>query len=83
MLYNKVEKYNECHFFSFRTLGSIYTSDLLGVNYSLNNGLYCTKVHLQLLFGQLLSRLKSSIMSCVPIFCDCVDWKVHAIVHGW
>ena len=46
-------------------LGSIHTCDLLGVvcciNYSLNNGLYCTKrAHSHLLFGQLLHGLKSS-----------------------
>ena len=43
-----------------------YTCDLLGVNYSVNNGLYCTKwTHLHLLFGQLLPGLKSLIMGCV------------------
>ena len=54
-------------------LRSIHTCYLLGVNYGvnhlLNNGLYCTKwVHSNLLFGQLLHGLKSSIMGCVPIF---------------
>ena len=67
-------------------LGSIHTCDLLGVvyciNYSLNNGLYCTKrAHSHLLFGQLLHGLKSSTMGCELIFRDCMDWKVHAIVH--
>ena len=39
-----------------------------------NNGFYCTKwVHLHLLFGQHLNGLKSSIMSCAPIFCNCLD----------
>ena len=54
-------------FFSFRTLGSIYTSDLLGVNYSLHNGLHCTKEYSHLLFGLLLCGLKCSMMGCVPI----------------
>ena len=48
-------------------LDSIHTWDLLGVNYcldySLNNGLYCTKqAHSHLLFAQLLCGLKSWIM---------------------
>ena len=35
----------------------IHTCDLLGMNYSLNNGLYCAKrVHSHLLFGQLLHQ---------------------------
>ena len=47
--------------------------DLLSVNYcanySLNNGLYCTKwAHSYLLFAKLLCGIKSSIMGCVPIF---------------
>ena len=43
------------------------------MNYSLNNGLYFTKwTHSHLPFGQLLHGLKSSIMGCVPIFCDYV-----------
>ena len=51
-------------FFLQTVQGSIHICDLLGVNYRvdylLNNGLYCTKwVHLHLIFGQLLHRLKS------------------------
>ena len=43
----------------------------------------CTKwVHSHLWFGQLLHGLKSSVMGYVPIFGDCVDWKVDAIVHA-
>ena len=68
-------------------LGSIYTWDLLCVKYrvnlSLSNGLYCTKwVHSHSLFAQLLCRLKSSIMGCIPIFHDYLDLKVRAIVHS-
>ena len=56
-------------------LGSIHTYDLLGVNYcmdySLNNGLHCTKqAHL---LSELLPELKRSMMGAVPIFRDCVD----------
>ena len=48
-----------------------------------NNGLYCTKwVHSHLLFGQLLRGLKSLIMGYVPIFHNCVNRKIHAIVHA-
>ena len=55
--------------FLLEDLGSIHTCHLLGVNYSLRNGLYCTKqAHSHLLFGQLLHGLKSSIMGYVPIF---------------
>ena len=44
------------------------------LNYSLNNGLYCTTwANSHLLFSQLLHGLKSLIMGCVPSFCDCVD----------
>ena len=61
---------------SVKQLGSIGTCDLLGVNYSLHNGLYCTKwVHSYLLFGQLLHGLKSSIIYYVPISSHCLDWK--------
>ena len=54
-------------------LGFIYTCDSLGMNYcmnySLNNGLYCSKwAYLHFIFGQLLQELKSSMMDCVPIF---------------
>ena len=50
-------------------LGSIHTCNLLSLNYSLKNGLYCTKrAHSHLLFCQLLQGLKSSIIGCVPIF---------------
>ena len=54
------------------SLGSIHTCDLLGVNscvnYSLNNGIYCTKqVYSHLQFGKLFHGLESSIMGCVPI----------------
>ena len=49
------------------------------MNYSLNNGLYCSE---QVLFGQLLNVLKSSIMGCVDIFRDYMDGKVEAIVHA-
>ena len=49
------------------------------MNYSLNNRFHCKKQALShLLFGQLLGAQKSSIMGCIPIFCNCVDWKVHA-----
>ena len=55
-------------------LESIHTCNLLGVNYSLNNGLCCTKwVHSHLLLGLLLHGLKGSVMSCVPIFRYCMD----------
>ena len=57
-------------------LGFIYTCDSLGMNYcmnySLNNGLYCSKwAYLHFIFGQLLQELKSSMMDCVPIFTGC------------
>ena len=52
-------------------LGSIHTCDLLGVNYSLNNGLHCTKwAHSPLLFDHISCELTSSIMGCVSIFCE-------------
>ena len=58
-------------------LPSMHSCNLLGVNYcvnySLNDGLYCTKwTHSHLLFGQLWHGLKSSMMGCAPIFCDCM-----------
>ena len=67
-------------------LGSIHIWDLLCVKYrvnlSLSNRLYCTKwVHSHFLFGQLLCRLKNSIIGCVPSFCNFLHLKVHAIVH--
>ena len=62
-------------------LWSSHTWYLSGVNYSLNNGLYCTKhAHSHLLFGQHLNGLK--IMSCAPIFGNCLDWKNHKIVYA-
>ena len=27
--------------------------------------------------------LKSSIMECEPVFCLCIDWKAHTIVHAY
>ena len=58
------------------------TRELL-CGYSLNNGLYCTEwARSHLLFWQPLHGLKSSIMGCVPIFHNCVDWKVHSVVHA-
>ena len=53
--------------FSAMVLGSIHTCDLLGVNYLLNKGLYCTKwLYSHLLFGQCLPGLRSSIMGVYP-----------------
>ena len=50
-------------------LRSIHTGNLLGVNYSLNNELYCSVwVHSHLPFFQLLRGIKSSIMGRVPSF---------------
>ena len=34
MLYNKAKKYNECRFFSFRTLWSVHTKDLLSYTHT-------------------------------------------------
>ena len=62
---------------------AIFSTISWTLTFRLSNGWHCTKwVHSHLRFGQLLPELKSSIMGYVPIFCDCVDWKVHAIVHA-
>ena len=55
-----------CHLL---TLGFIHTCDLLDLNYSLNNGLYCTKwAHSHWLFGQLISGLKSfDVFLCLAL----------------
>ena len=46
----------------FFVWGSIHTCDILGMNYSLNDRLYCTKwVHCHLLVGQPLCGLKRSM----------------------
>ena len=66
-----------------RPLGSIHNWDLTGVNYFLNNGLYCTKwVHSRLLLGQLLYGLKISIMGCVHILHDCMVCNSSRIIKS-
>ena len=51
------------------------------MNYTLNNGLYCTKgAYSHLLFGQLLLGLKSSIMGCAPIFRHCSRNSSHLYI---
>ena len=47
----------------------------------------CTKqAHSHSLLGQILHGMESSVMGCVPMFCDCMDWKTprnssHLINH--
>ena len=62
---------------------AIFSTFAWTLTFRLSNGWHCTIwVHSHLQFGQLLRELKTSIMVCVPIFCDCVDWKVHAKFHA-
>ena len=58
-------------------LRSFNIYDSLGVNYcvnySQNNGSYCTKwAHSHLPFGQFFHRLKNSRTGCEPIFRNCL-----------
>ena len=63
-------------------LGFIQTCDLLSVNYSLNNGVYCIKcAHSHLFFGQISLKLKSSIMGCVPFFRNLRGLKCSRIIN--
>ena len=57
--------------FPNRNKGPFIMCNLIGVNCLLNNGLFICH------FGP-----KSSMMNHVPIFCNCVNWEVHAIVHA-